>query len=230
MKIKPIKRESLSDHVFRQLKEMIIRKELVPGEKLPSEQELAEHFDVGRHTVREALKKMAVMGLVESRVGQGSYITEVKPRDVLGFMANQLVMSEGDRKNLMELRTLLELKSVSLAAERATERDLEEIKFYLKQMHKVTDDGRAFVDEDIKFHFAIANATKNEYFGVVLNSIRDMLLMVQEEAVISEGAMERALKYHQRIYEAIRKKDSQSSQAWMKEHMEDTEKAILANK
>jgi len=227
MEIRPIKRESLSENVVKQLKEMIAGKELVPGQKLPSEQELAEYFRVGRHTVREALKKMAVMGLVESRVGQGSYITKIMPRDVLGFMTNQLVMSRVDIKNLMELRKLLELKIVTLAAKRATEKDLKEVEYFLQQMHKRTDSGRNFVDEDIKFHFAIANATQNEYFGVVLNSIRDMLSIVQEKAVVMEGAMERALNFHQQILNAIKNNDPKSAEVWMEKHMEDTETAIL---
>lgn len=224
----PLRKRSLSDSIVERLKDMIVRKELVAGQRLPSEQELAESFGVGRHTVREALKKMEIMGLAESRVGQGSFITGVNPKDVLDFMTNQLVMSQGDMINLMELRRILEVSSASLAAQRATEEDLEEIFLRVSLMQSCRDDVKRFVEEDVNCHFAIAKATGNEYFGVVLNAIQDMLLSVQREVVVAEGAIERALEYHRLIYEAIKDKKSAEAELWMNKHMESTHQTLIA--
>lgn len=222
-----IRKKSLSDVIVEQLKGMIIRKELVRGQRLPSEQELAESFGVGRHTVREALKELEILGLVESRVGQGSFITEVNPKDVLDFMTNQLVMSRSDMVNLMELRRILEINIAFLAAQRANEENLEEIRSRLSRMESYKDDPEKFVEEDVSWHFAVAKATGNEYFGVVLNAIHNMLLSVQKEVVYAEGAAERALEYHRLIYEAIRGKKPTEAQALMNDHMESTYQTLI---
>jgi GntR family transcriptional repressor for pyruvate dehydrogenase complex len=223
-----VNRKSLSDQIVQQIKSMIIQKELRPGDRLPVEQELADKFGVGRHTVREALKKLHVMGLVESKVGKGSFITYIEAKDVMDFMVTQLVTTPGETKNLMEIRQVLEVSAVRLAAVRATKKDIEKLEDDLLQMKLAGSDSEKFVENDMAFHFDLVNLTKNSYFNVVLNAIRDMLFRIQREVVELDDARTKALRFHALIVAALKNNNADEAEHWMVEHLESTCNAILA--
>lgn len=228
--IKKVDKKSLSDQVVQQIKSMITQRELNPGDRLPVEQEMAEYFGVGRHTVREALKKLQVMGVVESKVGKGSFITNIKVKDVMDFMVAQLVMTPGDIENLIEMRRVLEINAAKLAAERATEEGVEKLEDALLKMKMAMDDSKTFVENDMAFHFLLTNLTNNVYYRIVLNAIGNMLYKLQHEVAELTEAKTRALRFHSLIVEAIKDRNPDEAKRWMANHLDDTYLAIMTKK
>ena len=113
--VKPIKRVSVGEQVFTQLKELLVQGEWKPGEKLPSENELAAQFGVSRITVRQALQKLGALGLVETRLGEGSFVKQLEAADAVTPLIPAIVLSRDTLPQVMEFREMLEIQSAALA-------------------------------------------------------------------------------------------------------------------
>lgn len=124
----PVQRIKLSDQVADQLRAMITAKQYRPGEKLPVESELAAEFGVSRITVREAMHKLDVMGIVEVRQGAGTFVREITPAAYIKTLLPMLSMDNNSLKDIFEIRQIIECKSAELAALNATAEDLAQVK------------------------------------------------------------------------------------------------------
>ena len=147
-----------------QLASELTRGRWKPGEKLPSEAELCKAFNVGRSTLREALKSLAFIGLIRMRAGGGSYVSEQPSKYLDGpLFAKGVLNTEKDITDFSEARILLETEVAGLCAQRATEQDLEALNEILKQMKTAIEQGGdAFRQLDLGFHLAIAMGSKNQ--------------------------------------------------------------------
>ena len=126
MDIKPIKKVNVAEQVFEQLKDMLVKGVWKQGEKIPSENELAENFCVSRITVRQALQKLNVIGLIDTRLGEGSFVKEAEPGDNMNALIPAILMSKDRILQVLEFREIIEVESAKLAAERADEKDIKE--------------------------------------------------------------------------------------------------------
>lgn len=183
MEIIPIKRLTLPDKIIEQIKNTIIEGSLKPGDKLPSERELAERFSVGRTTVREALKALSYTRVIK-KVREGTIVNRNISNFFIDSLTEMLILKHLDFEDLFETRKILEVKLAGFAAQRATTEDIEIIEKILKEMNeKVNYDPYEFVTEDIKFHESIAEAAQNRVLYEIFIAVRLLLRKAQEEVV-----------------------------------------------
>ena len=159
--LKPIKPKRMSDQVFEQLKDLIFRGHLKPGERLMNERELAQNLGVSRPTVREAINKMVAMHLLEHRQGQGTFVNLPPTSAEQNPLAAVINGQNASLMDLLEVRLGLECNAVALAARRASGEDIREIAQRVEEMAAAIREGNLGSDADISFHMAIAYATKN---------------------------------------------------------------------
>jgi GntR family transcriptional repressor for pyruvate dehydrogenase complex len=220
--LKPIKPKRIADQVYEQLKDLIFRGQLKPGQRLPPERELASHFGVSRPSVKVAINKLASMGLLVQRQGQGTFVRSTRSR----YLHNPLreVMDEEGLSitDLLEVRLGLEVQGVALAAQRATREDIQALEQCVQDMLAHVEEGQVGSDEDVTFHMTIAYATKNSAQIYLMKNFYDMLFYGISESrfyLDEAGNLPTMGKQHAEILEAIRNRDPEKAQEAMKNHI-----------
>jgi GntR family transcriptional repressor for pyruvate dehydrogenase complex len=204
----PIKPRRVSEEIVNQLKHMIFEGKLMPGEKLPPERELAKTLNVSRVSLREALNTLQGMGLLEIQQGNRTF---VRPITTLSIHDPLAAFSKNDPSNilkLLEIRKYLEVGTASLAAERATSDEIQQLDMLLKEMEEDLKRNRLGAKSDFDFHSAIARATHNEAYLHIMQTVYDLL---QEPLRIAYGDIfrkkdkrKKLLLQHQNMFNAIR--------------------------
>ena len=163
-----IQRKSVSDQIFDILKEKILTRQWQPGEKIPSEMELAASFGVSRLSARTALQRLSALGLVEIRVGDGTYIKE-SPLDDLLLEGSDLLMSVRTEDDMGDFRGLFEQGYMILACERRTEEDIALVREILDRLEQHAHAGEleAYLEADNELHRSLCEIARNQYFSVV---------------------------------------------------------------
>jgi GntR family transcriptional repressor for pyruvate dehydrogenase complex len=231
-----IERTTVSDAIVDQLRGLIADGTLKPGDRLPSERALCKRFGVGRTSVREALKPLITMGILEGRVGSGTFVASElgqfqKPLQ-LGLMGGLL----GDRHNqddLVETRHMLETNAAHWAALRATPDNLAAIEATLQGMADYLTDPAKFQEFDANFHFEIARAAQNQMLYRLINVIRgEIQTWIGERLTLSPGRADSlartSLQQHRAIFAAIQSGDGEAARKAMDHHIK-TATADLQN-
>ena len=236
MKLKQIKPQKIYERVAEQLKEMILDGTLKPGQRLLSVRELAEELQVGRSAVREALSALSAMGLVEIRQGEGTFVKKISNTELLSFDVSDLLVDLEQIHALMEVRKIIEVSNVELAAQRRTNEDL----FHLEEaLNKMKEDLKNLDENEVAdwmFHYAVARATKNSMLVYIVESISDSIkknVKTNRKLLFSlPGTPEQLLDEHIQIYQAIEKKDPVLAKTLMIEHLQRVEDKleIISNK
>ncbi|MCC7208578.1 MAG: FadR family transcriptional regulator [Anaerolineae bacterium] len=216
-----VSRERLSEQVANQLRELVMSRELKPGDRLPSERELAEHLGISRAIVREAIKTLEQQGLLSVEVGRGTFVTQLEPQD-LTHALNLLMLQSADEHAfdyVYEIRQMIEIESARKAAERATDDDIAELESKLQAMVASVDDVDGFARADTAYHQALAVATHNPLFVTLLLPITNLLRQIQRKASRTMRGPADAIHYHTRILEAVRQHNPDASGQAMREHL-----------
>jgi GntR family transcriptional regulator, transcriptional repressor for pyruvate dehydrogenase complex len=215
-----VREPTLSDKVAASITEAIVSGRLKPDERLQSERELGELFGVSRTVIREAVRSLAAHGLVESVSGRGVTVAKVGPETVSRSMTLFLRGNSSiDYAKVNEVRMALEVEMAALAAERAGEEDLERLRDALERLRKSGPDADLAAALDVEFHRAIAIATQNELFTVMLDSIRDVLREVRV-AAFQADMLEYAVSAHEEILRAIERHDARAAREAMRSHLD----------
>lgn len=224
----PTRTERLSDQVATQLQSLVLNNAIKPGEKLPSERELCELLGVSRTVVREAVRSLVVKGLLEVRQGGGTIVRAPDPALVSEMMSLMLRTSSGDVAftHVQEARRLLEVELAALAAERRSDVDLAQMQAQLAIMLEYAADAERWAEADVAFHAAIANATHNPLFPVLLGSIADLLLEVRRTGIRLRDTPTKAYQHHLTIFERIRAGDRLGARKAMQEHLHESEQTF----
>ncbi|MBM3725259.1 MAG: FadR family transcriptional regulator [Acidobacteria bacterium] len=213
--LKPVPRSSLSDGIVRQILMLIDSGTLRPGDRMPAEKQLCVQFGVGRTSVREALKSLAVMGLVEARAGDGTFVLDGGGRHPQRVFQWGLLLDPKVTADLIETRVMLESGNASLAAEKASPADIARMTAALKGMKAAVADPAAYLEQDLLFHEAVAQATHNSILRSLLSTTRAYLQEWIARTLAQGPAPERARKSiaeHGRILRAIAARDP--GKAW----------------
>ena len=213
----------MSDQVFEQLKDLIFRGHIKPGERLMTERELAQNLGVSRPTVREAINKLVAMHLLEHRQGQGTFVNMPVTTAEKNPLAAVIDGQDASLMDLLEVRLGLECNAVALAARRASEDDIREIEKSVEDMAAAIKEGNLGSDADISFHMAIAYATKNVVQIHIMKSLYDLLFYgIQEnlQHLYTEPInLDKVLQQHTDILNAIRQHDPDEAYTAMKRHI-----------
>jgi len=223
----PARIERLSDNVAAQLQGMIRTKALQPGEKLPSERELCELLGVSRTVVREAIRALVTKGLLEVRQGGGTVVRVPDPAMASEMMT--LLLGTGKDvafNHVQEVRRLLEVEIAGLAAERRDSTDLALIEAQLQLMVEHTGDRERWAAADVAFHSAIATATHNPLYPVLLNSIAEMLIEVRRTGISLPNTPAIAYKHHQDIFAYVKAGDRLGARKAMQDHLRESEETF----
>jgi DNA-binding FadR family transcriptional regulator len=219
--LKPVSRVTLGEQVAAQLSDQIAQGRWKAGERLPSETELCIAMNVGRSTLREALKALAFVGMVQVRPGEGTFVIEESALLIERIMANGILKSDKEVQDIGEARLMLESESAALAAERADPQALVRLDELMVEMtQSLADDGADFVDLDLEFHLAIARCANNQILYELLNAIRPVLKEWISKSQELPGIQENALKQHARILAAIKRQDPDKSKHEMRAHLQ----------
>lgn len=220
--LKPVQRTTLSEQVAMQLASELESKRWAPGEKLPSEAELCLVFNVGRSTLREALKSLSFIGLIRMRAGGGSYVSDQhsKYMDKPLLLTKGVLNSEQEVNEFCEARLLMETEIAGLCAERATVQDVRNIEKFVREMKSAIDSGsEGFSDLDLNFHLAIAAGAKNDVLAALLKHIRTGLQEVITKSLVLTAGSELAYQHHRAILEAIKQKNPAAARKAMRMHL-----------
>jgi GntR family transcriptional regulator, transcriptional repressor for pyruvate dehydrogenase complex len=223
--MRPVNRNSLSDAIVEQIIGLISRGVLKPGERLPSEKELCLRFGVGRTSIREALRSMAVMGILDGRVGEGTFVSTDNRKYLEKALHWGLLIDRKSVSDLVETRLMLESQTAYAAAARATEENLLEIKEALQGMRRSLERPEEYLEHDLRFHLAIARATQNQILYNLLSMTRGYLQTWITESLSKPSTRkmraraESSVREHQKILLALRKRKPAEARQAMTDHI-----------
>lgn len=224
----PMRADKLSDQVAAQLQNLVMSNSIQPGEKLPSERELCELLGVSRTVVREAVRSLVVKGLLEVRRGGGTIVRAPDPALVSEMMT--MMLSTGSKdvafNHVQEVRHLLEVEIAGLAAERRDDGDLQRMVAQLELMVQHTADPERWAEADVAFHAAIAGATHNPLYPVLLSSIADMLIEVRRTGIRLPETPAKAYQHHQNIFKHISARDRAGARRAMQDHLRESQETF----
>jgi len=226
--LQPIEQSTVTELVAKRLLNLLSSGVLKPGDKLPPERELAAQLNVGRTTVREALKLLTLSGLLEARRGDGTYVRH----EFFSFLLQQfefpLLLSANQVDMVLEVRQPLEVQAACLAAKRATTDDLQRLARLAESLAAV--EGREITREtelDLEFHNAIAAASHNDLLSHLMFSLQNILRQYIQLSNKMTDMLETTVTEHQAIYDAIAAKDPEDAEQAMVEHLQISRELIL---
>lgn len=223
--VNKIQRKSVASQVYDQLKHNIINGAWATGEKIPSENELVKMLGVSRISVREALKQLVSLGLLEARQGEGTFVKQLQADSYISDFLPLMVLNRENILELLKYREIIEVGTIELAVERADEADILALEANIRQHEKFRDTVEQAAQADLEFHLLIAKASKNPFIVKANSLIKDVFHAVMEQIVVKMGT-EHGLFYHKKMLAALKARDRELSVALMKEHLVDTEKAM----
>jgi len=233
--IRLIRRQTITAQVITYILDLIRKGQVKPGERLPTEKQLTEELAVSRTCVREAMKSLESLQLISVRPKIGAVVLEPSPVALLNtdYLSTSAFMQQAD--SLIEFRKVLELGLVALAAEKSGEADWAALREVLAEqeaalrMDRSTSHGDslyhdAILKVNIRFHKAVAAATKNHLAVMVLQAISEPLVEVSRRTNEMPGVPEAALRQHWAIYRAIREKNPEKARHAMRVHLQAAER------
>lgn len=218
--IDPIKREPLATEIARRLVDYILSGEVEPGNRMPSERQLAEAFGVGRSAMREALKALTLIGLIEVRQGDGTFLKKADASLLPQVIEWGLLLGEQRTMDLVEARQHIEVVLAGLAARRRSSADVAELQRLLRAMEAAIDDNQAFVEADVAFHLKLADAAGNSILKDVHSGIQALLRAWISRVIASANSAVPSYSEHVPIVAAIEEGDPIAAAAAMERHME----------
>ena len=226
-----IKEETSADKIIKQIRSLIASGQLKPGDRLPSERNLAEKLGVGRAHVRDAIRKLEFYGILKTLPQSGTVVAGIGLTALVGLISDVLKIEENDFTSLVETRVLLEINAAKFAAERRTEEDIIELEKAMEAYRKKIKNKEVAVEEDLMFHLKIAEAAKNSVLkSLMLIITPDIVRNYLKYKVCDEETEFKAFQEHQKILEYIIKKDSESAGKMMQEHLKDVMEFSVSTK
>ena len=219
---KSIKPKRISDQVFDQLRGLILRGQLKPGEKIMTERELAEALNVSRTSVRDAINRLVVLELLEHRQGQGTFV-RVSDRNKHDPVALAMETQDASLADLLEVRMGLECNAAAYAAMRAEEDDIQLLEQSLEEFKQQAGCGGAGTEADVSFHMAIFRATRNSLQVYIMKYLYDFLFRNISENLSQlyeePGNTQKIQQQHTEVFEAIRRHEPEEAFSAMKRHI-----------
>lgn len=216
----PVGRGKLFEQIVEQIRERIVRGELRAGDRLEPERELAVAFGASRTAVREALKTLAQMGLVEMTPGRGTVVTDNTSHAMRSSIS--LMMRVGRLQSLdylVELREIIEPEIAALAAQRADAEQIAALREAIERMDVALHQSEAYIAADNTFHRTLALATRNPLILSLVDSIVGLLAEQRKLIFSAPGGPERGQVNHRALLEAIERRDVEGAQAAMRAHL-----------
>ncbi len=218
--IEPIKRTRIPEEIANRIRLLILDGTFKSGQPLPSERTLAERFAVSRGSVRDAFRMLEMIGLVETRHGQGTFPQELSVENLVTPLASVLSHSRHLQDELLDVRRMFEPAVARVAAARVTEAEMEELEHILAAQRQKVETGQSAISEDTAFHCALARATHNQVVVRVMEILNDLLVESRTLTLQQKGRPQRSMEGHQAVVAALRRRDAEGAARAMNEHIE----------
>ena len=205
-----------ADLIIEQIKNLISEGSLKPEDRLPSERAFSDQFGVGRGHVREALKKLEFYGIIKTIPHRGTVVSELGVAALEGLISNMLGFRKDDIDSFLETRSILEINSARLAAERVSKSDIVELTNVHKAFSQKVENEDPGISEDHLFHLKIAELSKNTLLRTLIALITPDIFTT---SINRDGRAKEAMKEHERILQAIEQKNPHKAAKAMKKHM-----------
>lgn len=219
--LRPIRKAKLYEEIVAELQRLLAEGRLKPGDRLPPERELAQAFGVSRGSVRDAIRALEVMGLVEVRQGDGTVVRDLSPEMLVRPLASVLVHKRRLLRDLLDMRRIIEPPLAARAAARARPEEIARLEAILHRQEDKMARGELAIEEDTEFHYAIATAARNDVALRVIDVLMDLLRDSREQSLQTPGRRERSLAGHRQVLAAIAARDPAAAEAAMRRHIEE---------
>jgi GntR family transcriptional regulator, transcriptional repressor for pyruvate dehydrogenase complex len=212
-------REPISAEIARKLLEYLLSGVLLPGARLPSERELSRTFGVGRSAVRDALKPLSLLGIIDVRQGDGTYLRATESELLPKAVEWGLLLGEQSAVDLVEARRHIEVALATLAAQRRSEEDLSELRRLLREMQDAGSDDE-FIEADIAFHLRLADAAGNTVLSGILRNIRSLIQVWITRVTLAADSLTPSYQEHVPIMAALEASDPAAAATAMGAHLD----------
>lgn len=217
----PIKNTKVYEQVVDQIKSMIIDGTLKKGDKLPTERDLAEQLQISRASIREAIRALEVIGLVESKQGAGNFIKESFEESLFQPLSMMFMLEESNPHEILELREVLELETSILAAKKITDEELEVLEVLIKKLKESNDEDQSVII-DKEFHYTIARASRNllimNVLHVISQLIDEFIKDARKKILSNVDNREYLIRQHELLFEALKERNSDKAYEATKGH------------
>ncbi len=220
-----IPRPSVTETIIDQIKEKIVSGELEPGQQLPPERVLAETLSVSRTSVREALRALQYVGLLEIKCGEGTFLAENISLLTDYFKAKSL-LKKYPVIELIEARKVIESETVFLATKRSVEEDRETLVQIYSDSRDLVGEVEPFLRADFDFHRQLAEMSRNTVLLEMLNAMRELTLQENIDVIKKPGQIQKAINFHENIMKCVIACDADQARTIMLAHLEDIEETI----
>jgi len=223
-----IKKKKLADEVIDAIKRMIQSGELKEGDKLPNQTEFAAQLGVSRTSLREAFNTLCVLGVLEQHQGYGTIVKSRFSALYADHLSAPFITDEKATMELLEARQFIEIGAARFAAKNATKKQIKEMEILIDEMAKAGEEAnmQKLSEQDIDFHFLIAQATGNRVMIHLLANIRGLMEKFMHEAFLVLHDQKRYLKAHRDIFESIKQKNPKKASSLMRKHIMDVQKDL----
>ena len=224
--VETIPRDRVYTKVAEQLQNHIIN-ELNPGDMLPPERELVRMFGVSRSSIRDAIRRLETVGLLEPRQGVGTVVKDLSADAVVAPITGMVLQKRKAIHELLDVRMLIEPELTRRAALHATPEQIAEMRAILDRQEEKVVKGELATDEDTNFHYTIAQAADNSVLLKLAHVLMDSLRELRERSLEVGGRQPKSLAAHRKVLEAIQQGDADAAEAAMRRHLQEVEKHIL---
>jgi GntR family transcriptional repressor for pyruvate dehydrogenase complex len=224
---KVVRKARLYEQVAKQIHRLIVDGVLKPGDRLPPERELAEKFGIGRSSIRDAIRILEVMGILEPRQGLGTVVRDPSAESLVVPLSSVLLRKRGLVAELLDVRRMIEPALAARAAANATPEDIARMEEILFRQEAKIRRGEPAVEEDSQFHYTLAVVAGNTVVLRVLDVLMDLLRESRARSLQVRGRPERSFAGHRRILRAIKRRDGAAAQAAVRQHLKEIEEIVM---
>jgi GntR family transcriptional repressor for pyruvate dehydrogenase complex len=218
--ITPIKKTRVAEEVADRIRVLMLDGTFPPGEPLPSERHLAERFGVSRGSIRDALRTLETIGLLETRHGQGTYPHELSVDRLVAPLASVMAYRSDLQDELLDVRRMFEPAVARVAAQRATEEDLADLQRILDTQRQKLKTGQSAIVEDTAFHAILARSTRNRVVMSIMATLNGLLVDSRTQSLQQKGRPARSIDGHEAVVAALRRRDAEGASQAMYTHID----------
>jgi GntR family transcriptional regulator, transcriptional repressor for pyruvate dehydrogenase complex len=217
--IEPIRKTRIPEEIADRIRRLILDGTFPPGRPVPSERDLARRFGVSRGSVRDALRMLEIVGLLDMRHGQGTFPRELSVDRLVTPLASVLTYRRDLQDELMDVRRMFEPAVARVAASRIRDEEVDELQRVLEAQRRKVASGQSAIVEDTAFHAALARATRNRVAVQLMETLNDLLKESRKLTLKQRGRPERSLQGHEAIVKAMRRRDAAAAERAMHDHI-----------
>ena len=227
IELEAVRKERRYEQVAEQIQKLIAQGTLKPGDRLPPERELATRFGVARSSIRDAVRTLGVMSILEPRQGAGTVVRDLSADSLVVPLATVLVRKRELVSELLDVRRMLEPGLAARAAKNATVEEVLELEDILRRQAVKLRRGEPSIEEDSEFHYVIGKAARNSVVLKVLDVLMDLLRESRARSLQAPGRPERSYAGHMRVLRAIKRRDPEAAEKAVRKHLEEIESIVM---